>query len=163
MARSRFPFSKVGRQTLEFFPAPQRAPLRAFAALLFPWKGGETLLCHICDRGWCIPSGRVEPNESSLEAAIREAKEESGAVLQDVLYLGCYRISERGEVRWADVYTGCVIDLVEISHTEESLGRKFVTRGELPEAYYMWNELMSEIFDYSYEVLVRHQKYLSGE
>ena len=48
---------------MEFFPAPYHAPLRAFAALVFPWHGDKILLCDIEDRGWCIPSGRVEPFE----------------------------------------------------------------------------------------------------
>ncbi len=119
---SKFPSGKYGRQRLEFFPAPFRAPLRAFAALVFPWLEDKVLICNIEDRGWCIPSGRVEPNESSIEAAVREAKEEAGAILEDVLYLGCYRITERGEVRWADVYAARVKDLVDIPEEFESMG-----------------------------------------
>ncbi|MCW5936091.1 MAG: NUDIX domain-containing protein [Fimbriimonadaceae bacterium] len=153
---SRFPSGRYGRQLLEFFPAPFRAPLRAFAALVFPWCGDEVLLCNIEDRGWCIPSGRVEPNETSLEAAAREAREEAGAVLQDILYLGCYRISERGEVRWADVYAARVKELVDIPAEFESMGRMYVTVDQLPEIYHLWNPLTEAIFDYSAEVLRRH-------
>ena len=156
----RFPSGKFGRQTLEFHPAPYRAPLRAFAALVFPWCEEEVLICNIEDRGWCIPSGRVEPNESSLEAAVREAREEAGALLQDVLYIGCYRISERGEVRWADVYAARVKELVDIPEEFESCGRQFLLPGQLPEVYHLWNPLTEAVFQHSYDVLRRHAQAL---
>ncbi|MBS1713944.1 MAG: NUDIX domain-containing protein [Armatimonadetes bacterium] len=153
---SRFPTGKYGRQNLEFFPAPFRAPLRAFAALVFPWCDDQVLICNIQDRGWCIPSGRVEPDESSLEAAVREAREEAGAILQDVIYLGCYRITERGEVRWADVYAARVKELVEIPAEFESMGRRILPLAELPETYHLWNPLTEAVFKYSEQILKRH-------
>ncbi|MBS1706816.1 MAG: NUDIX domain-containing protein [Armatimonadetes bacterium] len=151
----RFPAGRYGRQRLEFFPAPYHAPLRAFAALVFPWVGDQVLLCDIEDRGWCIPSGRVEPNEEPCEAAYREAVEEAGAILHSMQYIGCYRISERGEVRWADVFVAGVKDLVEITCPNESRGRKLVSPDILPSIYHMWNPLMEEMFVFSKEVLER--------
>lgn len=158
----KFPSGKYGRQRLEFFPAPYHAPLRAFAALVFPWVGQDILLCNIGDRGWCIPSGRVEPNEESYQAAYREAVEEAGAVLHDMQYIGCYRISEQTEVRWADVYVAQVKDLVEIGCPEESLGRQVVTLPELPAIYHNWNPLIEEVFHYSREVLDRRLNFNTG-
>ena len=154
---SRFPTGKYGRQNLEFFPAPFRAPLRAFAALVFPWCEDQVLICNIQDRGWCIPSGRVEPEESSIEAAVREAREEAGAILQDVIYLGCYRITERGEVRWADVYAARVKELVDSPAEFESMGRQILPLDELPETYHLWNPLTEAVFKYSEQVLKRHR------
>ncbi len=152
----KFPSGKYGRQTLEFNPAPFRAPLRAFASLVFTWCDDKVLLCNIEDRGWCIPSGRVEPNESSIEAAIREAREEAGAILEEVLYLGCYRITERGEVRWADVYTAMVKELVDIPEEFESMGRQLSDLCDLPQIYHLWNPLTEKVFEYSGIVLRRH-------
>jgi 8-oxo-dGTP diphosphatase len=153
----KFPSGQYGRQTLQFYPAPFRAPLRAFAGLVFPWHGECVLLCDIEDRGWCIPSGRVEANETSLQAVQREAVEEAGAILEHVQYIGCYRICERREVRWADVYAAGVKDFVEIGMTEESKGRQLVTLDELPAIYHEWNELTLRVFEYSREVLARAQ------
>lgn len=155
----KFPCGKYGRQRLEFFAAPFRAPLRSFVALVFCWNGDRVLLCHICDRGWCIPSGRVEPGETSCQAARREALEEAGAILGDPQYIGAYRISEREEVRWADVYVAQVKDLTDIGMPEESSGRKFVTMDELPEIYHLWTDLTEQLFIYSREVMARAQEH----
>lgn len=159
MALKKFPSGRYGRQRLEFFPAPFRAPLRAFAALVFPWHGEQILLCNIFDRGWCIPSGRVEPDELSRDAAAREAREESGAVLDEPLYIGCYRITERNEVRWADVYTARILELREITHIDESKGRQFLDREQLPTVYHMWNPLLAEVFDHARVMLDRAEAY----
>lgn len=154
----KFPCGHYGRQRLEFHPAPFRAPLRSFAALVFPWQDDEVLLCKICDRGWCIPSGRVEPGESSLEAAEREAREEAGAVLDTLLYIGCYRITERSEVRWADVYVARVEKLVDMlpEFEEETEDRRFLKFEDLEEIYHLWTPLTEALFLHSREVLERH-------
>jgi len=151
----KFPVGPYGRQRLQFYPAPFRAPLRAFAGLVFPWLGDKVLICDIEDRGWCIPSGRVEPNETSLEAVIREALEEGGVELEGVQYIGCYQITERQAVRWADVYAAKVGKLVEITMTEESLGRKLVSVDELPDIYHLWNPLTEMVFQHSREIIER--------
>ena len=153
----RFPSGKYGRQTLRFFPAPFRAPIRAFASLVFPFQDGHVLVCDICDRGWCIPSGRVEAYETSLETALREALEEGGAVLTGVQYIGCYQIQERNELRWADCYSGWVSDLVEIGIAEESKDRKLVALEELPAIYHNWNPLTELVFQHAYEVQARNE------
>ncbi len=143
---------------MTFQPAPFRAPLRAFAALVFPWQGEKVLVCNIEGRGWCIPSGRVEPNENSADAARREALEEGGIVLGDLDYLGCYQITERSEIRWADCYVADIAEMAEITVPEESKGRQFVTLDELPELYHQWSPLMKMIFEHSHEVINRRRK-----
>lgn len=154
----RFPSGQYGRQRLQFFPAPYRAPLRAFAGLVFPWDGERVLLADICGRGWCIPSGRVEAFETSLDAVRREALEEAGAVLKDLQYIGCYHISERREVRWADCFVARIERLVEIGMKEESKGRRLATLEELPEIYHLWNPLTMMVFEHSREILTRQDR-----
>ena len=158
----KYPTGTYGRQKLEFYPAPFRAPLRAFAGLVFAWQDDRVLVCDIDGRGWCIPSGRVEPQESSLEAVRREALEEGGALLECIQYLGCYRISEKREVRWADCFAARVKDLGEITRKDESLGRQLVTVEELPSLYHLWNPLTEMLFDLSREVVVRQQRQQAG-
>jgi 8-oxo-dGTP diphosphatase len=155
MAVKKFPAGSYGRQTLQFYPAPYKSQIRAFAALVFPWKEEEVLLCNIEDRGWCIPSGRVEAYETSLDAVKREALEEAGAQLDAIQYIGCYHIREKTEVRWADVYTARVTGLQEITATEESLGRQFVTMETLPSVYYQWDPQTEMVFDHALTIMRR--------
>jgi 8-oxo-dGTP diphosphatase len=151
----RFPSGTFGRQRLQFFPAPFKAPLRTFAVLVFAWLDDRVVICDIEDRGWCIPSGRVEPMETSMEAAHREALEEGGVELERLQYIGCYQISERREVRWAECYAAKVKSIGEISMKEESLGMKLATVEELPGIYHLWNSLTEAVFHYSREVVDR--------
>lgn len=153
----KFPPGPYGRQRLNFYPAPFRAPLRAFAGLVFPWMDGQVLICNIEDRGWCIPSGRVEAGETSMEAVIREALEEGGALIQDVQYIGCYQVTDRQEIRWVDVYTARVSQLVEITMTEESLGRQLVSMAELPNIYHLWTPLTEMVFEHAREINERSE------
>jgi len=153
----RFPAGSYGRQRLQFFPAPFHAPLRAFIGLVFPWDGDKVLIADICGRGWCIPSGRVEAFETSLEAVRREAQEEAGAILKDIQYIGCYQMTERQEIRWADCYVAHIEDLVEIGMKDESKGRRLATLEELPEIYHLWNPLTKMVFEHSKEILERHR------
>ena len=127
--------------------------------MVFPWKEGKILLANIEGRGWCIPSGRLEPGETSLQAIHREAQEEAGALLDQVQYIGCYHIKERNDIRWADCYVACVSELVEIGMQEESIGREFFEFEQLPEIYHLWNPLTEQVFLHSREVLDRHLKH----
>jgi 8-oxo-dGTP diphosphatase len=157
-----FPCGKYGRQLLRFFPAPYKAPLRAFAVLVFPWHHDEVLVCDIAGRGWCIPSGRVEPSETSEEAVKREALEEGGAVLQDLQYIGCYQINDKSEVRWADCYTAHVAELTEIQAAMESKGRRYATMQELPAIYHLWNELTEHVFMHALSIVKRSENQKAG-
>lgn len=151
----RFPSGTFGRQRLQFFPAPFKAPLRTFAVLVFAWLEDRVVICDIEDRGWCIPSGRVEPEEDSLEAAHREAMEEGGVELERVQYIGCYQISERREVRWADCFAARVKNVGEISMKQESREMRLVALEELPALYHLWNPLTEAVFHHSREVVER--------
>jgi 8-oxo-dGTP diphosphatase len=121
--------------------------------------GDHVLVCDIDGRGWCIPSGRVEPAETSIDAAKREALEEAGAVLTDIDYIGCYHITEKREVRWADCYVARVTHLEEIRMPEESKGVRLVRLEELPCLYHLWNPLTQMVFEHSREVVLRKQAF----
>lgn len=154
----RFPSADYGRQKLQFFAAPYKAPLRAFAVLLFAWMDDRVVICDIEGRGWCVPSGRVEPGESSICAICREAQEEAGIILAGTQYIGCYRIQDQTEVRWADCFASRVLKFQEIGIPEESRGRKLVKLEELPEIYHNWSCLTEAMFSFSFEVVQRLDK-----
>jgi len=47
-------------------------------AAIFDSEGRILLLLRTDNKRWCLPCGWVEPNESPAEAAVREAREETG-------------------------------------------------------------------------------------
>jgi ADP-ribose pyrophosphatase YjhB (NUDIX family) len=47
-------------------------------AAIFDERGRILLMQRVDDQKWCLPCGWVNPNESPMEAAIREAREETG-------------------------------------------------------------------------------------
>ena len=70
----------------------------ADAAIFNP--AGEILLVRRSDdRRWCLPCGWVEPHESPVEAAVREAREETGLDVRPRQLVGVF-------YRAAGAYTG---------------------------------------------------------
>jgi len=74
-------------------PSPEvRRHLRAELGYITPKVGAEAavfdsdgrilLVRRSDDGGWCLPCGWVEPNESPAEAAVREAREETGLIVR---------------------------------------------------------------------------------
>lgn len=145
----RFPRGKWGRRTLIFHPAPSRPPLRPTVSLVFAWKEDKVLVCDIPGRGWCIPSGRVELDETGAEAARREAYEEGGVVLTELSYLGCYEILDRKTIIWGEVFAAKIDRFEEIPEESESSGRKLVAVEELPDIYHLWDDLTQRLFEHS--------------
>lgn len=61
----------------------------AHAAIFDP--EGRLLLVQRTDDGrWCLPCGWVEPNESPLETAVRETREETGIEVRPLRLIGVY-------------------------------------------------------------------------
>jgi ADP-ribose pyrophosphatase YjhB (NUDIX family) len=61
---------------------------------------------------WGLPGGRIEPGESVVESAIREAKEETGLNVEITRLLGVYSEPEDRIVTYLD--NGDVVHLVDI-------------------------------------------------
>ena len=53
-------------------------------------------------RGYALPGGHVEPNESFVESVIREMKEETGLTVINPRLCGELCSSEEGEMEWVD-------------------------------------------------------------
>ncbi len=97
----------------------------------------------------------MEPYESAIDAAHREAFEEGGAKLSDLRYIGCYQISDKHATLWAEAFTASIGELVEIPPESESTERKLVPPSELPDCYHMWDSLTEAVFQYSPNVFER--------
>lgn len=123
------------------------------AALVFPFYGDRVVLADIAGRGWCIPSGHIEPGESAGEAVRREAREEAGANLGRVELLGYFRLTdnETGAVRHAPTFIADVTGLVAIPPDSESRGMQLAAVEDIAGLYFSWDPLLAAVFDYAYE------------
>ncbi|SNT37705.1 8-oxo-dGTP pyrophosphatase MutT, NUDIX family [Noviherbaspirillum humi] len=74
-------------------PARRARPKMLSCGTLVISTTGKLLLCHATGTGyWDIPKGLRDPGESSLEAAMRELREETGLVFDSEMFeeIGCF-------------------------------------------------------------------------
>ncbi|MFD2213557.1 MULTISPECIES: RNA deprotection pyrophosphohydrolase [Bacillaceae] len=91
----------------------------------------QWLLTKHSDRGFEFPGGKVEDNETALEAAIREVKEETGGIVKEIEYIGQYKVKGKEKVIVKNIYFAMVNQLVEQDGYYETYGP--VLLKELPE------------------------------
>ena len=72
----------VGHELL-VLPAVSVLAVDSRDRVLLAWPAGH-------DDGWHVPGGAVDPGESPAEAAVREAREETGAEVRLVRLLGAF-------------------------------------------------------------------------
>jgi|SRR5687768_1163005 len=127
-----------------------------FAVIAFAWTGDRFLLANVAGRGWCTPSGRVEPGETSAGAAVRECVEETGAHLLNLVPLGVYRLQpEHGNPTVVAAYVGFALDWEAGFTGPQSTGIGAFLPEELPSVYYRWDELLEAVFALAGEVARR--------
>jgi 8-oxo-dGTP diphosphatase len=63
------------------------------AASMCLWRASEVLLVKRPEGVWALPGGKVEPGESTAEAAEREIFEETGIVAEALEVLGVFEIT----------------------------------------------------------------------
>lgn len=129
------------------------------AALVFPFYGDRVALADIADRGWCIPSGHIEPDETPEAAIRREAREEAGVTLGETRCLGFFILTDlaTGVARYAPTFVGSVASLTDVPDGSESRGRQLAPVEDVAGMYFSWDDLLAAVFTYAYEV---KQEYL---
>jgi 8-oxo-dGTP pyrophosphatase MutT (NUDIX family) len=154
----------AGRR-MQFVPdsVPAGAKVR-YVVVLIGDEQGRFLLAHIAERGYCAPSGHIEPGEAAEHAAIREAYEEAGAVIRCLEAIGYYRlqpcspaVSSSQEARTGDEGAECIAPvflaqlerLEPVPHGSESRGVRWATLKEMPQLYYQWSPLLEAVFRYA--------------
>ncbi len=126
------------------------------AVIAFAWTGDRFLLANIAGRGWCTPSGRVEPGESASDAAVRETSEEAGASLIDPIPLGVYQLRQKdGSDTLVAACVGFAPRWDPAKAGSESVGVGAFTPGKLSSVYYRWDDLLEAVFALAREVAER--------
>ncbi|WP_339228600.1 RNA deprotection pyrophosphohydrolase [Oceanobacillus sp. FSL K6-2867] len=74
---------------------------------------GKWLLTKHRERGLEFPGGKVEEGETARDAAVREVMEETGGNVQEISYIGQYRVDGRKDIVVKNVYFAVVDQLIE--------------------------------------------------
>lgn len=86
----------------------QKTDERPFAVLVFPIFDKHVIWVKHPRRGWEVPGGKLEPEETPEEALVREVFEESGATIENLRYIGAYRTDD-GRLKF--IYFADVVDV----------------------------------------------------
>ena len=144
-----------------FFPGnelPSGSEDRLYAVLTFVFYGGQVVLADITDRGYCIPSGKIEAEETIAEAAEREVFEETGARLSGGLFhlIGYYLLTPRngaraGEARCCPVFVAEAAGFEPIPEGSESRGVLLARMEDVAGLYFFWDDLVAAVFAHAHE------------
>ena len=129
---------------------------RLYAVLVFLFYGDKVALADIAGRGYCIPSGRIEPGETLDAAAEREVWEETGGRLAPDRrrLIGCYRLVARADpspesVRWCPVFVAEALGFEPIPPGSEFQGLFLAAIEDVADLYFTWDPLMAAVFAYA--------------
>lgn len=125
----------------------------------FCFYNGQLLLVNLNSRGWDIPGGHIELDETPEECFRREAMEE-GYVEGKCSFLGYIEISHNENPNWREdspypkvgyqIYYRMDIDqLHDFSSEYESSQRILIDPGKTPSYHHEWHEILGEILDYA--------------
>lgn len=96
--------------------------LEAGHVVVLPYYEHSFVFAKHHTRGYEWPGGKVELGESALAAAIREVREETGALLSSIWRVGQYTVTEPGHSFVKNIYVGMVDTILEQELAEDSLG-----------------------------------------
>lgn len=145
--RAEFPTVSWDAWTVTFEREIGEMPVAAPAVVVFARAACGFVLSDIPGRGWCTPSGRLEPGETHHGAAIRETWEEIGARVSGPLLLGRYVLSVPDEqARRIPAFVCDVTEFGAIPSGSESRGAKCFALEALETVYYRWDALIESVF-----------------
>ncbi|HZT40666.1 MAG TPA: NUDIX hydrolase [Chthonomonadaceae bacterium] len=148
-----FPIVLWDESLATFLPAEAPIPAGAsvYAVLVFALQEGRFVVADIPGRGWCIPGGRPEPNETPKQTARREAREEAGAVLGPLRALGHFVLTDptTQTQQIVPAFVAEVLRLEPLPPDTEAFGVRLLSLEELPRHYYLWDALTAAVFAYA--------------
>lgn len=113
------------------------------------WVETKLLLGDIEGRGWTTPSGRIEAKETPREAVMREVREEVGATLSDLEFLGWFCMEKNRDQNWSQAFAGTVRSVEPLRGDFESNEARLFELEELSSFYAGWSPLLDQFFAYA--------------
>ncbi len=125
---------------------------QVWAVVVFVTEGDRFLVGHV-PRGWCTPSGHVEPGEELVEAARREVFEEVGATVSDLRRIGTFvTVMRNGITECVAVFHSRLAARGAIPDGSESTGARLASLDEIASIYWRWDPLMHRMFQYAQQI-----------
>jgi len=124
--------------------------------IVHAYVGELALLANIAGRGFCTPSGHIDPGETPLDAALRETYEETGGHVDTARckLIGYHCFISRsgiaaGSARYAAAFVAEVDHMGAIPAGSESRGIVTIPFDDIADQYFLWDELMASVFAFA--------------
>lgn len=151
---------------VEFIPATTLPDLPATAVKVYVFQHDELMLTHITARGWDLPGGHIEADETAEQAVARELHEETGTQAERFELIGYLRITNEVQTERNQKYPKVSCILVyrgygakhDTNHSFqlEASECKFVPLSQLPQVHHTWNEAKAQVLEYAFTHQSRH-------
>jgi len=122
----------------------------ALGAIVAIVEGGKVLLTRREDfEVWCLPGGHVDPGESVAQAAVREAKEETGLDVELQRLVGIYsRLETGGRDTHLVLFAAKPVGGALQPQVEEVLALDYFTADDLPADMFWWHrQPIADVFN----------------
>ncbi len=154
--RLQFPSADWNGSLVTFFPSEtlKTSDYLIKIALVFAFDKDRIAVAEIQGRGLCIPGGHLKPQETAEDAARREAMEEAGISLGPLSLAGNFIVvGEQDHLsRLIPCFMADILEYHSIPKGSESSGIELLRMHELPARYYMWDQLLENVFLYVFSL-----------